>query len=80
MLSIVPRPPLPHMCSSCRWDKVVDFGLALDADARQWDECRMGTSMYMAPELAKHRVQVCCARARLDYNVRVFAIHLHQPL
>ncbi|CAM9176934.1 unnamed protein product [Pylaiella littoralis] len=37
--------------------KVVDFGLALDAEARQWDECRMGTSMYMAPELAKHRVQ-----------------------
>eukprot|EP00903_Cladosiphon_okamuranus_P010861 g10258.t1 len=37
--------------------KVVDFGLALDAHARQWDECRMGTSMYMAPELAKHRVQ-----------------------
>ncbi|CAM9978801.1 unnamed protein product, partial [Hapterophycus canaliculatus] len=37
--------------------KVVDFGLALDAEAKQWDECRMGTSMYMAPELANHRVQ-----------------------
>ena len=45
--------PLTNVC------KVVDFGLALDANARQWDECRMGTSMYMAPELAKHRVQVC---------------------
>lgn len=55
--------------------KVVDFGLALDAEARQWDECRMGTSMYMAPELAKHRVQVLyflqlvsycgCSRLRL---------------
>lgn len=46
--------------------KVVDFGLALDKEAREWDECRMGTSAYMAPELAKHRVQVralsymCC--------------------
>ncbi|CAM9859012.1 unnamed protein product [Ectocarpus sp. 4 AP-2014] len=37
--------------------KVVDFGLALDKEAREWDECRMGTSAYMAPELAKHRVQ-----------------------
>lgn len=38
--------------------KVVDFGLALAANARKYDETRMGTSMYMAPELAKHRVQV----------------------
>lgn len=39
--------------------RVVDFGLALAIDARQYDETRIGTSMYMAPELAKHRVQVC---------------------
>lgn len=38
--------------------KVVDFGLAIAANDRQYDDTRMGTSMYMAPELAKHRVQV----------------------
>lgn len=38
--------------------KVVDFGLALDTDARQYGKTRMGTSMYMAPELAKQRVAV----------------------
>lgn len=38
--------------------KVVDFGMALATDERQYDAKRMGTSMYMAPELAKHKVQV----------------------
>lgn len=38
--------------------RVVDFGLALAADDRQYDETRIGTFMCMAPELAKHRVQV----------------------
>lgn len=38
--------------------RVIDFGLALAAGSRQYDDSRIGTSMYMAPELAKHRVQV----------------------
>lgn len=38
--------------------KVVDFGLALATDAQQYGMTRMGTSMYMAPELANQRVMV----------------------
>ena len=49
--------------------KVVDFGLALAADAQQYGMTRMGTSMYMAPELANQRVTVCvsirCMNARM---------------
>ena len=46
--------------------KVADFGMALATDARQYDETRMGTPMYMAPELANQRVTVraCPPNAR----------------
>lgn len=62
--------------------KVIDFGLALAADARQYDETRMGTSMYMAPELAKHKVKVCCfpfghtARRSNSFAIRLEASKL----
>lgn len=39
--------------------KLIDFGLALAADDRRYDTVRSGTTMYVAPELAKERVQVC---------------------